>query len=392
MIYNPTLLSFEQAMAICEHAKDSRHFYYTTHDLGDGYIAYMFNYHLAQQSSFTNPLPGSDINALEMRGLTFILKDGVVLSRHLLLHKFFNLNQNDLSNIKNFDNLSVLYVNNKEDGSIISFIRLPNGNVVAKTKMSFISEQSIEAMKIYNENQSVNKFTNYCLDKDIVPMFEYVGFDNIIVLNYPVRKLILIRLRDNNTGEYIDMRSVEQMLSEIDVELDIAPFYNISLPEILEKAETNINTEGWVITFENFDMLKVKTEWYFNIHNLVTEKIHRENDIIEMILNDTIDDILARIDTNMVEQRQFVLDIIDTVTKYQVYIGSVLTDYIKQVSAYETIGEMATTHKNDEFFHYAIGHIKKGIPIDKLVDSLILDKSNKLNKAREFVAHMRTIV
>jgi hypothetical protein len=66
------------------------------------------------------------------------------------MNKFFNLNQTECSSYELVKEEKIKGIAYKEDGSIISFIKLPNNKILAKSKTSFESEQAIEAQKIYD--------------------------------------------------------------------------------------------------------------------------------------------------------------------------------------------------------------------------------------------------
>ena len=124
--YLPT---YEDCVEMCK--REDSPFYESKFTI-DGYPISVFNYRLAQYSDFTSPLPSNpDVTAYEMRGLTFVFnKDGSIFKRFLLLEKFFNLNQVPESMYSVVKNYKIKFVNNKEDGSIASYIQLPNGRVV----------------------------------------------------------------------------------------------------------------------------------------------------------------------------------------------------------------------------------------------------------------------
>ncbi len=46
---------------------------------------------------------------------------------------------------------------------------------------------------------------------------------------------------------------------------------------------------------KNGKMVKLKTQWYVDRHRLFTEDLNRENTLIALILDETIDDVLAQI-------------------------------------------------------------------------------------------------
>jgi len=206
------LPTYEECVEMCS-AEDSP--FYETKTTLEGFPVSMFNYRLASSSDFLTP------KSREMRGITFVFnEDGSLYKRFLLLEKFFNLNQVPDSMYSIVKDYKIKFVNNKEDGSVASFIKLPNGSVYGKSKMSFESEQSIGITRIYQNNLDVKTFVDLCLDSDITAVFEYVAPHNRIVLRYSQEELILLRLRDNNTGKHIDIKDYLDKIGSIKV----APF------------------------------------------------------------------------------------------------------------------------------------------------------------------------
>ena len=208
------LPTYEQCRLICD-ANDNFTFYETRHKI-DGFDVSIFNYRLAQPFIFTNPIPGrDDIKAYEMRGITFVWnKDGSLYSHFLLMDKFFNLNQSDCSCYALMKQETIKNITYKEDGSILTFIKLPNGKIVAKTKASFEADQAIRAQQFYDENVGIQNLVGYCLNNNIVPIFEFVGPTNRVVLKYAQTNLVLIKLRNNLTGEYIDVNTLPTSIIE----------------------------------------------------------------------------------------------------------------------------------------------------------------------------------
>ena len=148
---NYSLPSYEEAVELCSYEESP---FYETKIEVDGFPVSIFNYRLAQYSDFNEPIKSNpNLKAFEMRGLTFVFnKDGSLYKRFVLLEKFFNLNQVPDSMYSVIKNYKIRYVNNKEDGSIASFIKLPNGKVVGKSKMGFDNDQANGINKIYKRN------------------------------------------------------------------------------------------------------------------------------------------------------------------------------------------------------------------------------------------------
>ena len=285
--------------------------FYESKTIIDGYQISIFNYRLAQWSDFD--LPG----AKEMRGILFLFNlDGSLFKRYVLLEKFFNLNQVPDTLYSVVKNYKIKFINNKEDGSIASFVKLPNGKVVGKSKMGFDNDQANGINRIYKTNTDVKKFVDWALDNDIVPIFEYVAPNNRIVLRYPGEELILLRLRDLD-GKHIDIRDNLDKVGNI----RIAPFEDDikDLDQLIELTATQVDKEGSIVTCEDENghdfFFKIKTPWYMSLHGLLTDDIYREHVIIGYILDDKIDDILGQIPEDEKEAHQRINKIISIVKK-----------------------------------------------------------------------------
>jgi len=286
--YLPT---YEECRAICDE-HDNFLFYETKHDI-DGFVVSIFNYRLAHFTHFEKPLENSKAKAYEMRGLSFVWnKDGSLYKRFLLLDKFFNIDQTPCSAYSVLKEYKIRNIFNKEDGSIASFIMLPNGVVKGKSKASFESDQAIEIQKIYDQDENIRRVVDNCLNKDIMPVFEYVSPTNRIVVPYANSELILLRLRDNNTGEYLDVDDIKEDLNGVTV---AESYDDLGLDELVELKSIQQDKEGWIIQFTNGKMAKFKTDWYCERHKLFTDELNRENVVVKMILDETIDDVIAQL-------------------------------------------------------------------------------------------------
>lgn len=274
------LPTYQDCLEICRNSQGK---FYETLFTVDGYKVSIFNYRLCMWNDFV------EHNGFELRGLTFVFNtDGTVYNRFLLLEKFFNLNENPttLLDLVNHKKIKSIYM--KEDGSVVSFIKLPNGKIIAKTKNSFESDQAKESNVIFQENAVINNFVKDCLDRNITPIFEFVSPFNRVVVGYDKTKLILLRLRDNITGQYLNI--------ENDYGIEIPNKFNFSLADLIQLKSKIENIEGWVIEFDDGQKIKIKTDWYFNRHNIYTEQINREDYIIDMVLDEKIDDVLSLVD------------------------------------------------------------------------------------------------
>ena len=415
-----------------EIVKNSEAFYCTKHNIF-GYDVEMYDYRLASISDYVNN------NAFELRGLTFIQDEDGVWHRNILMNKFFNLNETKMNYIKAFlrGNDELLYdgpegtpeinsmqakmanvykfekytkvswllediqdkkivrVQDKRDGSVISFVKLPNGHVLAKSKMSFTSEQAGMANAFYvSDKQSsytgIAKFVDYCFEYNLTPIFEITSPHNQIVLSYNNTELALLQIRINATGEYFSKEAIEEVQKMFNIVIaDEYPEEYYSFEKLMQLQRTEEDIEGYVITLEDGQMLKIKTEWYFAMHGLTTEGT-RENLLIQSILEDRIDDVISLIPDG--EKKEFM---IATAEKVQHKFNHLVAEYKfltnKYFDQYNDRKAFAFRYSNHELF----GYIMKGLnkPIDeieqtaeKFVKDFILNKTKKLNEAKAFLA------
>lgn len=353
--------SYEEAVELCSIADSP---FYESKMVVDGYNVSVFNYRLAQYKDFSNPIPGKpELKGYEMRGLTFVFnEDGSLYNHYVLLEKFFNLNQVPDSLYSVVKNYKIKFINNKEDGSIASFIKLPNGKVIGKSKMGFDNDQADGINRVYKDNKEIKTFVDWCLDNDIVPIFEYVAPHNRIVLRYPSEELILLRLRDNKTGNHIDIRDHLDKLGTIRV----APFEDDvkDLDHLIELTATQVDKEGSIVTCEdengNDFFFKIKTPWYCERHGLLTNDLYREHIIIGYILDDKIDDILGQIPEDEVESHNRINKIINIIKRAindkVDEINKAWQDYVKSGLSKR---EYAISHSvGNPYFHFVMAMIK----------------------------------
>jgi len=362
--------TYEQALELCS---DEDAPFYESKMIVDGFNVSVFNYRLAQYKDFANPIPDKpELKGYEMRGLTFVFnEDGSLFNRYVLLEKFFNLNQVPDSLYSVVKNYKIKFVNNKEDGSIASFVKLPNGKVIGKSKMGFDNDQADGINRVYKTNKEVKSLVDWSLDNNIVPVFEYVAPNNRIVLRYPSEELILLRLRDNATGKHIDIRDHLDKVGTIRV----APFEDEikDLDQLIELTATQVDKEGSIVTCED-EMgrdffFKLKTPWYCERHGLLTEDLYREHIIIGYILDDKIDDILGQIPEDEKEAHIRINKIIDIVKKsISDKVSEIEKDYRQYVSM--------NISKKD----YAINHRKNNLNFGFVMNMVKADDLKKMSK------------
>lgn len=374
--------SYEEALAICQR---NPVFYETKHQVG-GYAVSVFNYRLATYDDFRSE------NAFEMRGLTFVFNhDGTIYKRFLGLEKFFNINETEITQHHVVKDYEILNVTDKLDGTLITFIELPDGRIVAKTKNNFDCDQTTQATKFFNSDPVLVDFIKDQFSKGHCVFFEYTSPMNRIVIKYPVSSLSVIKIRDGGTGEYL----LDERLPEGLKMAKNETFEFVSLDGLLKDYETREDKEGSVIVFRKPDgdtlLVKAKTADYFAKHHLMTEFIYQENVLVEMILNETIDDVLSQIDDQETKDRiNGLIKITQKKFREEVEVAQKYLDaYLEEPDI--SPKDYFMKYKGQAGFYDAltvVNHLRKGddsLTLDDVVKNRLLKQTYRLMEAREWL-------
>lgn len=246
------------------------------------------NYNVVMPDTFTMQSP-DDLGAAirrECRGIIFD-KEGKIMSRPF--HKFFNINEREETQSHRID-LSEEHVRlEKMDGSMIRPI-MSQGKPRLATKMG-ITDISIQAEKWLKNQPDYEDKSDWLIHVfqylECTPIFEWVAPYNKIVVNYDEEDLVLLAMRDNVTGEYLEL--------DPEAPFNIVPQYGSiqdDLKTYLENARELTDREGDIIRFSDGHMLKIKNDWYVRIHKTM-DAIRFDRNIIALILNEEIDDVIG---------------------------------------------------------------------------------------------------
>ena len=365
----------------CQRIVQQSDVFYCTQTKINGFLVEIYNYRLASYNDFVQ-------NSFEMRGITFVYDSKKnEWTRHILMNKFFNVNENEEWLESRLKTKKVIRVQDKLDGSIISFVKFPDGSVKAKSKMSFDSEQAIMAQKLYDENENIRIFIEDCYKEKVTPIFELVSPMNQIVLEYNKTELILLQVRDNESGEYLSEMELFSLSRRYNIVKSTS--YDFDLNELLKDKETQENIEGWVVTFEDGQMAKIKTDWYNRRHGVISEL--RENQLIELILNEEIDDVLSMLSEESEKRRQVleIQEIVDSifnnlVVEFKELRRKYFNDYNEDRKSF------AMKFKEKSLFGYVMKTLNTSFRdveqiAEKQVKMYILNNTNTLTKAKEFL-------
>lgn len=334
------ITSLENFRSIVSNKKEIRE-----SSIGEGFTS--FCYMIGGTNTFDTAF------ARECRGIVFDDKTGAVVGRPL--HKFFNLNERESTQAHLIDWSKVAYVMEKRDGSMLHTV-VRDGKVLMKTKKSFNSDVALVVQEwIAKVGQYDSVYIREMLTDPLLAthtlIFEWTSPSERIVLAYDRPALWLLHARNNVTGQYLSRAELVAFAYKYDVPLvdEVTEFtvdgkFDVSL--MVEAAATREDTEGWVVQFENGEMIKVKTEWYLARHRVMT--FIRERDIAELVVNETIDDFKS----SLVEKGIDLFDILEiedrVVARMSKLVDTVETAY-KENSHLEA-RDMAAKFRSHELF------------------------------------------
>ena len=245
----------------------------------------VINYLVAMPDTFKMESADDVMGAIrrECRGLIFDT-EGNIMSRPY--HKFFNVNEKEETQSHRLDLTRAHTVMDKLDGSMIRPVRM-HGMVRLATKMG-VTDIAIEAEQLLDVDQY--NWLDDMMTDGFTPIFEYVAPTNKIVVEYAEAKLILTAVRETVSGEYRSLRQWDAPFEMVRTDSNVHDF-----DAYLAFKRGEMNREGDIIRFADGHMVKVKNDWYVQIHK--TKDIVRvDRNIVELVLNETIDDTRAMLD------------------------------------------------------------------------------------------------
>jgi RNA ligase len=259
----------------------------------------VINYIVAMADTFDMTGPDDLTGAMrrECRGLIFD-RDGVLMSRPF--HKFFNVNERAETQTHEIDMSQPHVIMEKMDGSMIRPV-LVDGYLRLATKMG-VTNVAMEAEAwLAAQDSEYKDWLRVYMANGYTPIFEWVSPFNQIVLAYEIEDLVLLAIRDNVTGEYIDLA---EELTEVRCPFTVVHSYGSMEGNILEYIDRQRGTEGRegdIIRFADGHMLKVKNDWYVRIHKTI-DRITFDRNIVDLIINEEVDDVIPMLPTVQVDR------------------------------------------------------------------------------------------
>lgn len=341
----------------------------------------------------------------ECRGLLFD-KQGKIMARRL--HKFFNVNERDETQVNKIDLSQPHVILEKLDGSMITPVvidRVPDerfpryegytGDTIIRvgamrwgTKMG-VTEVSMGAEEFVAKHPNYEEFARWCLDYACVtPIFEWCSRKQRIVVDYPQDRLVLIAARETNTGKYVNHDWLQAYGSKYGVEVVKAYEGTTSnMQHLIDETRGAEDMEGWVIRFDDGHMVKVKGDWYVRIHK-TKDNLLWEKNVIELLITEKMDDTKSFMlddDRRRVEafETDFWIGVNLTVRAYDHYWDLIQSEKMDRKTWATTW--MPTIKEHDKFAPTVIFGKYDGRDTRKMVIDLIakhLGSQTKVDEAR----------
>lgn len=350
----------------------------------DGTPVSIFTYgHMAYSEVFLRPYEGCENDALELRGLVFVHEaNGPVV--YPLLEKFFNVGQIAELSKEKVVQMPIKSVYDKVDGSVLSYVRV-NGKTYARSKTSFGSDQAKAGNRLYTNVPEYREFIDWCLDNDIVPIFEYIAPTNRIVLQYDTEELVLLRMRCRKTGKHIDDLPQDAPSIKRAKRLPINDW-----DTLYQTIETMENSEGYVVAIDTKDgsdlFVKVKCPWYVTRHGLLTDTIYRPHLIAEIAIKGEMDDFLSIVPDDLADLKEMCRKIWKVLANET---AKLLADIRKTVAEHYTGNrkEFAMQFKNTPNFSMYMAHID-GKDMDAHLATVMLNRTKSFELAIKYLTSL----
>jgi T4 RnlA family RNA ligase len=254
----------------------------------------IINYVVAMEDTFPPVTDEATAILRECRGLVFDSVTGFICARRY--HKFFNVGERMETSPQFVDLSKPHVVLEKADGSMITPFIDGTKQLRWGSKMG-VTDVVGPVIDFLNKNLHYVLFARENIENGYTPIFEWCSRKQKIVVDHPQDRLILTAIRRMMTGEYTPFDRMKHLASVNGIEciqaFNPAPEFGekYDVHYMLEKIRAWSDSEGIVVRFDDGHMVKVKSEWYMQLHR-AKDVTKSEKNVLEIILQDKLDDLL----------------------------------------------------------------------------------------------------
>lgn len=259
----------------------------------------------------------------DCRGIIFCETTGKVLRK--CFHKFFNLGERTetLPDNMNFKGRHVIM--DKLDGSMIAPFML-DGQVRWGTKMG-LTDVAAPVEEFVKRNPHYEKFAAATIASGFTPIFEWCSPQQKIVLPQAEDRLILTAIRDTKHGYYVRSNLTAKFQIPQCTVYDGESVEDVHA--FMDRVRNEVDIEGYVVRFDTGHMVKVKCEWYCNIHK-IKEQINSERAILDLMYSGGLDDALALLDPTEAARIETFVETFDMMNQKLVRFIQVKYDFFRK--------------------------------------------------------------
>lgn len=248
----------------------------------------------------------------------YLIARGLVLDENsnVIIHpynKFFNLGElqldhysNLLSSVRNLSkwnpNKKIINISEKIDGTLLCIRRTTKyGVIISTTGNTDPNTQIIKRVNQFIGKNGIDKYINK-LPTNLFFIFEFYDSSAPLAYSYGNSSLLYLHgIRNVDTGCLDTYESINKKYNELFYECPkikmCKDYSSYTEKQLLELAKTAQGMEGFVVTFEDGQMLKIKTKEYLTLKKSVSllfgspATVNKTKLIIGKYLDDELDDI-----------------------------------------------------------------------------------------------------
>ena len=341
------------------------------------------NYNVMFEDTFPPVTTLNDAIRRECRGIAFDSVTGDIIRRPF--HKFFNVSEREETQADKVDLSLPHIVLEKLDGSMICPF-IVDGDIIWGTKMA-APEFHETVSRFVSDKPEYEEFVRLVIQNGFSPIFEWCSRKNRIVIDYPEDQLILTGMRDMVNGGYfvhsaMEVLSYSNKSAPIPIVRAFSPINDMK--QFIDYVSCIDDSEGFVIRFDNGQMLKAKSHWYLQIHK-AKEAILQDRNIVSLILDEHLDDVKAHLPTEGRDRLTAFEDEFNTeVGAVVVKIADILYDIVGKMDRKTFALEVASDL--DPYIRPIVFKNFEGYSLERLLDDVHNTIRNNLSKTVKYEA------
>lgn len=248
----------------------------------------VINYVVQMEDTFGDVQDPGELVRRECRGIIFDTESGRLIHRRL--HKFFNVGECPETQLDQFDLSQPHVILEKLDGSMITPVQTQDG-LRWGTKMG-VTDVALPVEEFVSQHPEYVKFVDrWGPISGYTPIFEWCSRKQRIVVDYPEDRLVLIAIRHNQSGHYLNYAAMVSEAESFGIPVVACrPGTAANMQNLMEHTRDLVGAEGYVIRFDDGHMAKIKGAWYLQLHR-VKDEIRLEKNVVQLLASGTIDDV-----------------------------------------------------------------------------------------------------